>query len=114
MSIEQMTTVQSIIEETRHRGAIRTSGSFQDRQRPVNPIIVDADTGDELWTAGACADHLGGTVRQWEAHVARGSAPKAVGQIGRLRLREAQEVHSWIVRRRRANTTLRAVEPARS
>ncbi|MDR2281332.1 MAG: hypothetical protein LBE07_10825 [Gordonia sp. (in: high G+C Gram-positive bacteria)] len=108
-----MTTVQSIVEESRHRGAIRTRRSFQDRLRPVNPIIVDADTGDELWTAETRADHLGITVRQWESHVARGSAPKAVGQISRLRLWQAQDVHAWAGRRKRANTALRAVEPAR-
>ncbi|QRY63987.1 hypothetical protein JVX90_07315 [Gordonia sp. PDNC005] len=108
-----MTTVQSIVEETRRRGATRARLSRQNRLRPVNPIIVDADTGDELWTAGACADHLGVTVRQWETHVTRGPAPKAVGQIGRLRLWQAQEVHSWAVRRKRTNTALRAVEPTR-
>ncbi len=70
----------------------------------MNPIIVDTDSGDELWLVGACAEHAGMTVREWDAHVSRGRAPGPVGRINTLQLWAAHEVHAWTVERRLTGT----------
>ncbi|MEJ9080033.1 MULTISPECIES: hypothetical protein [Gordonia] len=70
----------------------------------MNPIIIDTDSGDELWVAGACADHAGVNLREWNAHVSRGRAPAPVARIGHLQLWVAHEVHSWTLERRLTGT----------
>ena len=47
----------------------------------MKPIIIDADTGEPLWTAAECAAHRGITTSTWHAYVTRGQAPAAAAHL---------------------------------
>lgn len=62
----------------------------------MKPVIVDADTGNELWRASDCADHCGITPASWRAYVATGRAPASAADLGqRMPLWEAVAVKHW-------------------
>ncbi|MGP9760255.1 helix-turn-helix transcriptional regulator [Corynebacterium sp. AOP12-C2-36] len=61
----------------------------------MNVTITDADTGQELWTAGQCCEHTGVSRRTWSAYVAREQAPSPVGHLDRMSLWDAETVRSW-------------------
>jgi hypothetical protein len=62
----------------------------------MKPVIVDQDTGRELWRADQCAEHAGIAAGTWRSYVNRGQAPAAVGELdARTPLWDAQVVRDW-------------------
>lgn len=62
----------------------------------MKPVIVDQDTGRELWRAQQCADHIGATPVTWRGYVSRGQAPRSVGELdARTPLWDADAVRNW-------------------
>lgn len=62
----------------------------------MQPKIIDADTGDELWTGADCADHIGVSYAAWRNYSANHRTPEQVAMIlGRTRLWLADEVREW-------------------
>lgn len=65
----------------------------------MDPMIVDRDTGRELWTSAQCADHAGISRATWSAYVSRDFAPASVGTLDRLTVWDATEVQEWQAKR---------------
>ncbi|KAB3522884.1 hypothetical protein GC425_04065 [Corynebacterium sp. zg254] len=62
----------------------------------MRPIIMDADTGRELWTGEDCADHVGITPATWRNYSANHRTPAYVATIlGKTRLWDAEDVKAW-------------------
>lgn len=62
----------------------------------MNPIIIDKDTGRELWTGPDCAAHVGISPATWRNYSANGRTPAYVATIlGKTRLWDAEEVKEW-------------------
>lgn len=61
----------------------------------MRPMIIDADSGEELWMVAHCADHCGITVDTWSSYSSRGQCPASVGKLGASRLWRADEVREW-------------------
>ena len=53
----------------------------------MQPKIIDADTGKELWTGADCANHIGVSYAAWRNYSANHHTPEHVAMIlGRTRL----------------------------
>lgn len=62
----------------------------------MRPVVVDKDTGRELWTARQCAEHTGTAASTWRAYVTRAQAPAPVAQLDdRTPLWDAEDVEQW-------------------
>ncbi len=62
----------------------------------MQPVIIDKDTGRELWTATQCAS-ISGTARgTFTSYAGRGRAPKPVTKYQGLTLWDSQDVESWV------------------
>ncbi|CAB1037046.1 hypothetical protein FRC0549_01073 [Corynebacterium diphtheriae] len=62
----------------------------------MNPIIIDADTGRELWNSTACAHHTNITPRTWANYYANNRTPNPVTTWGKSSpLWDAEEVKTW-------------------
>lgn len=62
----------------------------------MNPIIIDRDTGRELWTTQNAAEHCGITPATWRNYAANGRTPNSVALIlGQTPLWDAEEVKAW-------------------
>lgn len=62
----------------------------------MNPIIIDKDTGRELWPGAQCARYIGVTPPTWRNYSANGRTPAFVATLlGNIRLWDAEEVKAW-------------------
>lgn len=62
----------------------------------MRPIIIDADTGSELWRAADCADHCSIALRTWLSYVSRQQAPIPTARLDqRTPLWDAETVRTW-------------------
>ncbi|QPK79870.1 hypothetical protein G7Y31_04020 [Corynebacterium lizhenjunii] len=62
----------------------------------MRPIIIDADTGRELWLGEDCAAHIGVTNSTWRGYSSHGRTPAPVATIlGKTHLYDAEEVKAW-------------------
>ncbi|QCB28933.1 hypothetical protein [Corynebacterium endometrii] len=62
----------------------------------MTPIIVDKDTGRELWRVKDCADHCHIRPSTWTTYTAQGRTPEPVTQLdARTPLWDAEEVRTW-------------------
>jgi hypothetical protein len=62
----------------------------------MRPVIIDQDTGRELWRAQQCAEHIGAAPVTWRGYVSRGQAPAPVAELdARTPLWDADDVRDW-------------------
>ena len=62
----------------------------------MQPKIIDADTGKELWTGVDCADRIGVSYAAWRNYSANHHTPEHVATIlSHTRLWLADEVRKW-------------------
>lgn len=62
----------------------------------MHPIIIDKDTGKELWFGEQCANYIGVTPATWRNYSANGRVPAYVATIlGKTRLWLAEEIQAW-------------------
>lgn len=61
----------------------------------MTPIIIDADTGRELWRIADCAAWCGIRASTWRQYTAAGRVPTPGGQLGKTPLWNAEEVKTW-------------------
>lgn len=64
----------------------------------MRPVIIDADTGNELWRAADCAAHCCVTTSTWRSYTRTNGTlhpPKPVTRIGRFPLWDAGQVRAW-------------------
>ncbi|OMC08537.1 hypothetical protein [Mycolicibacterium fortuitum] len=62
----------------------------------MKPIIIDQDTGRELWRAHQCAEHAQISVATWRSYVSQGRALGTVGELdARTPLWDAEDVQDW-------------------
>lgn len=62
----------------------------------MQPKIIDAETGKELWRAVECAKHCDITTRTWANYYANGRTPDPVAMLdGRSALWFAEDIKHW-------------------
>lgn len=62
----------------------------------MQPKIIDADTGKELWRTTECAAHCGITPRTWASYYANKRTPAPVAMLdGRSALWLAEDIKLW-------------------
>ena len=62
----------------------------------MEPIIIDAKSGRELWTATVCAKKSGTARGTFTSYAGRGRAPKPACKFNGLTLWDSAEVNEWI------------------
>jgi predicted DNA-binding transcriptional regulator AlpA len=60
------------------------------------PIIIDTDSGHELWTATQCAEASGTARGTFTSYATRGRAPRPSTKLHGLTLWDAEVVKEWI------------------
>lgn len=78
----------------------------------MNPKIIDADTGRELWTAIECAQFSGTARGTFTSYAGRGRAPKPVTKLHGLTLWDSQTIQEWVNERAAGNKGLTTVGAA--
>ncbi|APT85267.1 helix-turn-helix transcriptional regulator [Corynebacterium aquilae] len=68
----------------------------------MQPKIIDANTGTELWTARECADVSGTARGTFTSYAGRGRAPKPVAKLHGLTLWDSRDIREWIDSRKSA------------
>lgn len=61
----------------------------------MNPTIIDADTGRELWTATRCAEYSNTSRGTFTSYAGRGRAPKPATKFHGLTLWDSETVKEW-------------------
>lgn len=62
----------------------------------MSPIIIDKDTGNELWRVTDCAEHCNIKPSTWTTYTAQGRTPQPVTHLDkRSPLWDANEVKTW-------------------
>ncbi len=61
----------------------------------MKPMIIDRESGNELWTASECADFSHTARGTFTSYAGRGRAPKPVAKHHGLTLWDAEEVKQW-------------------
>ncbi|MEY8567376.1 hypothetical protein AALF15_12505 [Corynebacteriaceae bacterium 7-707] len=61
----------------------------------MKPMIIDADTGRELWTAAECADYAGTSRGTFTSYAGRDRAPKPATKHHGLTLWDSAEIKEW-------------------
>lgn len=61
----------------------------------MEPVIVDKNTGVELWTASQCAEFSGTARGTFTSYAGRGRAPQPVTKFNGLTLWNSKEVRAW-------------------
>lgn len=61
----------------------------------MKPTIIDADTGNELWTAVECAAYSGTARGTFTSYAGRNKAPAPVAKFHGLTLWDSEEVRRW-------------------
>lgn len=60
------------------------------------PIIIDKDTGRQLWRVKECAAHCGIKPSTWTTYTAQGRTPQPVSHLDqRTPLWDAADVQEW-------------------
>ena len=73
------------------------------------PVIIDKETGAELWRSKECADYIGVTLGTWSNYYANRRTPEPVGMLDkRSPLWDAETVKDWHANRPGAGSTDRA------
>ncbi|PRQ11784.1 hypothetical protein C1Y63_05000 [Corynebacterium sp. 13CS0277] len=62
----------------------------------MQPKIIDAVSGVELWTARECAEVSGTARGTFTSYAGRGRAPKPVAKLHGLTLWDSREIRDWI------------------
>lgn len=71
----------------------------------MRPVIIDQDTGHELWRAQQCADHTGIAAVTWRGYVSRHQAPAPVAELdARTPLWDADIIREWHAQRSRGRS----------
>ena len=74
----------------------------------MTPILLDKDSGHELWTAAQCAEFSGTARGTFTSYAGRGRAPKPVAKFQGLTLWDAEDVKHWnenrVDRRRKSDS----------
>ncbi|MEJ5928626.1 hypothetical protein WG915_08345 [Corynebacterium sp. H128] len=65
------------------------------------PKIIDAESGQELWTAAECAAHSNTARGTFTSYAGRGRAPRPVAKLHGLTLWSSEEVRDWATRRQK-------------
>lgn len=66
----------------------------------MNPRIIDADTGKELWTAIECAEYSGTARGTFTSYAGRGRAPRPATKFHGLTLWDSDVIKRWSADRR--------------
>lgn len=61
----------------------------------MTPIIIDKDTGQELWRSSDCATYCNIVLRTWSHYYSTGRTPQPVATLGNLPLWDAHTVKEW-------------------
>ncbi|MBC2681069.1 helix-turn-helix transcriptional regulator [Corynebacterium anserum] len=61
----------------------------------MKPVIIDRDSGVELWTATQCAEFSGTARGTFTSYAGRGRAPRPVTKYNGLTLWNSDEVREW-------------------
>ncbi|MFI5505761.1 hypothetical protein ACFLIN_10565 [Corynebacterium kutscheri] len=62
----------------------------------MHPIIIDKNTGKELWISQQCAAYCGITTNAWSNYKSTGRIPEPVAVIlGKTPLWDPEEVKLW-------------------
>ncbi|WP_426707244.1 helix-turn-helix transcriptional regulator [Corynebacterium auriscanis] len=61
----------------------------------MQPIIIDKDTGVELWTASQCAEYTGTARGTFTSYAGRGRAPEPVAKYHGLTLWLSDDIREW-------------------
>lgn len=65
----------------------------------MNPVIIDKDSGLELWTATQCAEYSGTARGTFTSYAGRGRAPLPVTKHNGLTLWNSEEIREWHAKR---------------
>ncbi|MEJ4112124.1 helix-turn-helix transcriptional regulator [Corynebacterium kroppenstedtii] len=75
----------------------------------MTPILLDKESGHELWTAAQCAEFSGTARGTFTSYAGRGRAPKPVTKFQGLTLWDSDDVKHWhdnrVDRRRKTATS---------
>lgn len=61
----------------------------------MNPVIIDRETGVELWTATQCAEFSGTARGTFTSYAGRGRAPQPVTKFNGLTLWNSGDIKEW-------------------
>ncbi|QFQ01971.1 hypothetical protein CUROG_02930 [Corynebacterium urogenitale] len=61
----------------------------------MKPVIIDRETGVELWTATQCAEFSGTARGTFTSYAGRGRAPQPVTKFNGLTLWNSDEIKEW-------------------
>lgn len=61
----------------------------------MKPVIIDRETGVELWTATQCAEFSGTARGTFTSYTGRGRAPQPVTKFNGLTLWNSDEIKEW-------------------
>ena len=76
----------------------------------MQPKIIDADTGRELWTAIECARFSGTARGTFTSYAGRGRAPKPVAKLHGLTLWDSKTINEWVEERKAGKKGVRTEE----
>lgn len=66
----------------------------------MQPKIIDAHSGHELWTAAECAEYSNTARGTFTSYAGRGRAPKPVAKLHGLTLWDCEDVKEWSATRK--------------
>lgn len=78
--------------------------------KSMEPKIIDAKTGTELWTAIECATFSGTARGTFTSYAGRGRAPKPVARLHGLTLWNSDDIRSWVDERAKGTQAKKAQE----
>lgn len=61
----------------------------------MKPVIIDRETGVELWTATQCAEFSGTARGTFTSYAGRGRAPQPVTKFNGLTLWNSNDIKEW-------------------
>ncbi|WP_459612453.1 helix-turn-helix transcriptional regulator [Corynebacterium urogenitale] len=61
----------------------------------MKPVIIDRETGVELWTATQCAEFSGTARGTFTSYAGRGRAPQPVTKFNGLTLWNSDDIKEW-------------------
>lgn len=61
----------------------------------MKPVIIDQETGVELWTATQCAEFSGTARGTFTSYAGRGRAPQPVTKFNGLTLWNSNDIKEW-------------------
>lgn len=62
----------------------------------MKPIVIDSDTGRELWRGQQCAEHCEVTPTTWRSYVRKDMPPPVVAHLDdRTPLWDAEDIRVW-------------------